>query len=75
MDGFGFAHGLGGGLWMILVWLIPVVLIIWGIRYVTSQTGSNRREESALELLNKEYAQGRIDREEYLRRRTDLKDS
>ncbi len=74
MNGFGFGHGFGGSLWMILIWLIPLVLIIWGIRYFMSQTGPNRPEESALELLDKEYAQGRIDREEYLRRRNDLKD-
>ncbi len=74
MNGFGFGHGLGGGLWMILIWLIPLVLIIWGLRYFMSQTGPNRREESALELLNKEYAQGRIDREEHLRRRNDIED-
>lgn len=74
MNGFGFGHGLGGGLWMILIWLIPLVLIVWGLRHLMSQTGPSRREESALELLDKEYAQGRIDREEYLQRRNDLKD-
>ena len=72
MNGFGFGHGLGGGLWMILIWLIPLVLIIVGIRYFGSQPGSGRPEESALDLLNKEHARGRIDREEYLRRRSDL---
>ncbi len=48
MDGFGF----GGGLWMILIRLISLVLIILGIRYFGTQTGSGRLEESALELLN-----------------------
>lgn len=72
MNGFGFGHGLAGGLWMILIWLIPVVLIVWGVRYFASQRGADRGEGSALDVLDKEYARGRIDREEYLRRRRDL---
>ncbi len=74
MNGFGFGHGLGGGLWMILIWLIPLLLVLWGIRYFRSQTGPERPKVSASDLLDKEYAQGRIDREEYLRRRSELTD-
>ena len=43
-------------------------------RYFGSQTEAKRLKESPLELLDKEYAQGRIDREGYLRRRSDLTD-
>jgi len=72
MMDFGYGHGFGGGLWMLLIWLVPILLVVWAFRYFGAQSGGGRREESALEILDKEYARGRIDREEYLRRRKDL---
>jgi putative membrane protein len=68
--GHGFGHGIGG-LWMVLLWLIPILLVVWGL---ASFRGGGRggSARSARELLDEEYARGRIDREEYLRRKKDL---
>jgi putative membrane protein len=72
MMDFGYGHGFGGGLWMLLIWLIPILLVVWAFRAFGTRSGGGGREESALDILDKEYARGRIDREEYLRRRKDL---
>ncbi|AGA33228.1 Protein of unknown function DUF2078, membrane [Thioalkalivibrio nitratireducens DSM 14787] len=73
--GDGFGHGFGGGgLWMILVWLIPILLLVWGVAAFRGgwRGGGDGGNRSARELLDEEYAKGRIDREEYLRRKRDL---
>lgn len=57
---FGF-HGLG----MTLVWLIPLLLIgalIYGVN------GKKRDEFSAKEILDRRYANGEIDSQEYQER-------
>lgn len=73
-EGFGHGFGFGGGVWMVLFWLIPVLLVVWGL--TAFRGGSHGRGDgsakSARELLDEEYAKGRIDREEYLRRKQDL---
>ncbi len=68
---YGVEHvGMGwGGLWMVLVWAIPILLIVFFFRYFTGGAKSGR---SALEILEARYARGEIDREEYLKRRADL---
>jgi putative membrane protein len=74
--GDGFGHGFGG-LWMILIWVLPLVLIIWAFGAFRGRQGGGPRDgprdRTALDLLDEEYAKGRIDREEYLRRKEDLK--
>lgn len=73
--GDGFGHGFGGGgLWMILLWLIPILLLVWGVAAFRDggRSGSDSGTKSARELLDEEYAKGRIDREEYLQRKNDL---
>jgi putative membrane protein len=68
----GYEHfGMGwGGLWMILVWLIPVVLVALLIYHLARER--NGKARSALDILAERYARGEIDREEYLKRRADL---
>lgn len=73
--GDGFGHGFGGGgLWMILLWLIPILLLVWGVAAFRGggRSGSDGGTKSARDLLDEEYAKGRIDREEYLQRKKDL---
>lgn len=68
----GFGHGFGG-FWMALIWLVPLLLLLWGVFSFTGRgEGRERRERSALDVLDEEYARGRIDRDEYLRRKGDL---
>jgi putative membrane protein len=79
MDG-GFGHGFGGGIGMWLIWLIPLVIIIWALRAFSGRgpgdgSGSGGTSKTARDILDEEYARGRIDREEYLRRKRDLRDA
>jgi putative membrane protein len=73
MMGDGFGHGIGG-FWMALIWVVPLLLILWALvfRGRAGGTGTERRGKSALDALDEEYARGRIDRDEYLRRKQDL---
>jgi putative membrane protein len=64
---------------MILIWLLPLVLILLAFAAFRGR-GSGRssdegRGKTALDMLDEEYAKGRIDREEYLQRRKDLESS
>ena len=69
-----FWHGSAGGLWMILVWLLPILLLVWGVSAFRGgwRGGGDGGNRSARVLLDEEYAKSRIDREEYLRRKKDL---
>ena len=71
---YGIDHiGMGiGGLGMLLIWLLPLVLIFLLFRHFFG----NRRErpgKTALDVLEKRYAHGEIDRVTYLKQRIDLK--
>ncbi|MBK8637021.1 MAG: SHOCT domain-containing protein [Chromatiaceae bacterium] len=70
---FGFDHfGMGwGGLGMVLIWVLPILLGILLVRYF-ARDREERREPTALEILEARYARGEIDRDEYLKRRADL---
>jgi putative membrane protein len=70
---FGFEHfGMGGGgLGMVLVWVLPVLLVVLLVRYFVRDR-NGKRESTALEILDARDARGEIDRDEYLKRRADL---
>lgn len=71
MYGFDYV-GMGlGGLFMILVWVVPLVLIFLLFRYFSGDRQA-RRGKTALEILEERYARGEIEQEEYLKRRADL---
>ncbi|ARU32849.1 hypothetical protein CAP31_04955 [Sulfuriferula sp. AH1] len=67
-----------GGLWMILIWGIPLLLAFALLKYLFSKAGSDRNREtgteapSTLDILNNAYARGDISREEYLQKRDDI---
>jgi len=65
--------GFGHGFWMALIWLVPLLLVQWGVFLLRDRAGRHEpRDRSALEILDEEYAEGRINRDEYLRRKKDL---
>ena len=69
-------YGMGyGGLGMLVFWLLPVLLILALIKYLSGRnSGKNDTvPNKALELLEERYARGEIDRAEYLQKRDDLK--
>jgi putative membrane protein len=74
--GWGLGHGFGGGFWMILVWLVPILLLVWAARTLggrNSSSGSAAPTKSPLDLLDEEYARGRLSRADYLQKRQDLR--
>ncbi len=60
-----------GWIFMILFWGAVVLLIIWIYKQVTG-TKDVASVESALEILNKRYAKGEIDKKEFEKKKKDL---
>ena len=71
---WGYDHG-GGlmGIGMILVWLIPIVLLVWLFAKAASgRSGKDETQRSPREILDARYARGEIGRDEYQEGRADL---
>lgn len=67
---YGYEH-VGMGLWMVLIWAIPILLVALLIRHQTRDR-EGKSGKSALEILETRYALGEIGRDDYLKRRADL---
>ncbi len=76
MGGFGtdpMGFGWFGWIFMILLWVLIVVGIVALIRWLMSQSRSNRDyEKSPVEILKERYAKGEIDRKEFEDKKKDL---
>jgi len=83
-DGF-WIWGLNG-IFLILFWILVVLAVAALIRWLALPPGTpagskregkgpggNSDQSHALEILEERYAQGEIDREEFLRKREDLR--
>ncbi|MDO9401126.1 MAG: hypothetical protein Q7T46_06720 [Polaromonas sp.] len=71
---YGFDHGvwmMGGWLVMLAVWLLPFAFLFIAIKFFFERSKAGN-DKSALEILGKAYASGKIGREEFLRKRDDL---
>ena len=64
--------GAGMGFLMILFWLVVIVALVLLIAAAFSGRGRSSRTESALEILQKRYARGEIDKGRYDAMRRDL---
>ena len=69
-------HGFGMGWTMVgwsLIWLLVIVAVVWvAVRTIGGGSGS-LRDDSPEAILNRRYARGEIDREEYDRRLSDVR--
>ena len=71
---YGYEHGgwmSGGGLTMLLWWLVPLLLVVAGI-YVFRQPTRGGGEKSALDVLKERYARGEIGKEEFEQKKRDI---
>ena len=62
MHDWGFGMGFG--------WIVPL-LFVFALFYFIN--GNTKEQESALDILDKKYANGEIDEEEYKRKKEQLK--
>jgi putative membrane protein len=60
MDFIGHGYGMGFGMWF-----IPILLILIVIYFLKENSKSQRDNSSAQDILDKRYANGEIDTEEY----------
>lgn len=60
---YGSAMGFFGWTMMILLWAAVIVLIVWGIRSAGAARGSSRSD--AVALLERRFAAGEIERDEF----------
>lgn len=72
--GYGMMGGYGGAfgwLFMLLFWIILFGFLVWLVIYLT-QHQRRSTSHSALEILQRRYAQGEINKEEYDQKKKDL---
>ncbi len=72
MMGPGMMGGFGGMWFMPVFFIIFWGLVIWGITAVVRGQRGSSSPDSALEVLQKRYARGEIDKEEYEEKKKDL---
>ncbi len=68
-----YGHGWGMGWWWI-VGLIILIAVIWIVVKAMNRqsTTSQESKKTAREILDERYAQGKIDKAEYEKRKKDL---
>lgn len=72
---YGFDHGgwmFGGGIGMVLVWLIPIALVIWLVSSWGKRTGQESPGKTALDILKERYAKGEIQQDEFESKKRDI---
>ena len=74
---YGYDYSNGYSVWNFVFMLFMMVLVVAGIvifvRHFSQNSTGNHREETALQLLQKRYAKGDIDKKEFVEIRKDLK--
>lgn len=71
MWGMWGAWGLGMMLFMLVFWVLVIVGLVLGIRWLVIQ-GRESRSDTALEILRQRYARGEINKEEFEAKKRDL---
>ena len=71
MGGVWGAWGIGKGRVFQKFWVLVIVALIAGIRWLATQ-GRESRTDTALEILRQRYARGEINRDEFDAKKRDL---
>ncbi len=74
---YGYEHGwmFGGGLVMLLVWLVPIALLIWLVSSWVRRSTPDSTDKTALDILKERYARGEIGQDEFEQKRRDIGDT
>lgn len=74
---YGYDHGgwmFGGGLVMLLTWLVPIALVIWLASSWIKRSGKDPAGNGALNILKERYARGEIGKDEFEQKKRDISD-
>jgi putative membrane protein len=74
MMGYGWGMGFAGWIFMGLFWFVVIGLVVWGIAALLpgGRLNSSRRSDGPEEILDRRFAAGEIDAEQYRRSREEL---
>ena len=65
--------GWGGGIGMIFFWIIIIVLVVFLVKWLTSQSKRGfEKKESPMDILKRRYARGEIEKAEFEEKKNDL---
>jgi len=68
-------HGsgmFGGGLAMILMWLVPILLVVGLLVFLTKRPGFGPNKKTTLDILEARYARGEIGKDEFEQMKRDI---
>jgi putative membrane protein len=68
----GWGMGFGGGIFMILFWILVIIGVVILIKFVVGVRKHDEEHESPLDVLKKRYARGEINKEEFEEKKKDL---
>jgi len=57
---------------MFLWWFLIIVLIVFIVRFLSNSAQNNQNKETPMEILDRRYANGEINEEEYNKRKREL---
>ena len=70
--GQGGGNDVWGFIWMLFIMVLIVVGVVVAVRYLSRDSGRRQKGSVALDLLEKRYAQGEIDKKEFEEKRQAL---
>lgn len=70
----GWGMGVGGGVFMLLFWLLVILGIVALVRWLLARPSPvpGARDKTPAEIVQERYARGEINREEYEQKMRDL---
>lgn len=73
MQDWAYGWGAGHMIFLLIFWIAVIFGVVFVVQNLLGSPGRRTHRSPALDVLSERYAKGEIDREEYLRRRQDIK--